>query len=563
VKPSLHDNPKAYLIPYPVESFSKPIVISGEGTTIGRDPKDSIHIAHAEVSRRHAIIRLEDGHFCIEDLDSQNGTYLNRKRIQRAILKNHDTITIGNRTFLFLLKSVTITDLLMDPSISASDTIALSEDEIDMTELWAQNASSAAKGFFQKAELDVDHTDVGLEQPAYSASKRLSLLYRLSEKLRVTKSADDIFAQGLDLILEAVPGADSAMIMLQSGNDGSIEVKAYKLRDSLASAKDAIPVSRTLVEWVLAERVTLVSQNVSDDMRFQDSDSIRIHNVRSIACVPMMRENKAIGALYVASRTIFNTITQEDAVFASAVANELALNLENIRLQREALKNERMAAIGLTVSNLAHNIRNLITLNQSALDLMEVHLRSIDNPQIDKNWHWIQQSFSGINKLSTGMLEYAKENDLHLKMTDINQMVMRYRKAFEHNLSREGLKFEFTLSPENPQWMMDEIQFQRAFFNLVTNAMHAIKNCKDGMIHVSIAVESNTLVVSVMDNGCGIDPDKKSRILELFFTTKGTTGTGLGLPMVQKFVEKLGGRLEFDSEWGKGSTFRMIFPKIS
>lgn len=562
MKPSAHNTKRAYLIPYPIESFSKPIVISDEGTTIGRDPRDAIHISHAKVSRRHAIIRQEDGQFTIEDMNSQNGTFLNRKRITQAPLKNHDTITIGNRTFLFLLKSVTITDLLMDPAISASDTIALSEDEIDMTELWAQNASSATQGFFQKAELDTDHNEEDVDPPSYSASKRLSLLYRLSEKVRAAKSTEEIFNQGLDLIIEAIPGADCAMVMLKSGNDGSIEVKAYKMREALGAAKDAVPVSRTLVEWVLEERVALVSQNVGDDLRYLDSDSIRIHNVRSIACVPMMREDEAIGVLYAASRTIFNTITQEDAIFASAVANELTLNLENIRLQREALKNERMAAIGLTVSNLAHNIRNLITLNQSALDLMEMHLRKIDNPQIEKNWRWIQQSFSGINKLSTGMLEYAKEDQFHLKMTDINQMVMRYRKAFEHSLSREGLMFEFTLSPENPKWMMDELQFQRAFFNLITNAIHATKNCKEGKIHVTSAIENNSLILSVADNGCGIDPAKKSRILELFFTTKGTAGTGLGLPMVQKFVEKLGGRLEFESEWGKGSVFRMIFPRM-
>jgi len=560
LKPSDQKNLKAYLIPYPIESFSKPIVINAEGSTIGRDPKDAIHIAHAKVSRRHAVIRLENGQFFIEDLNSQNGTYLNRKRVTHAPLSNHDIITIGNRNFLFLLKSVTITDLLLDPAISASDTIALSEDEIDMTELWAQNASSATRGFFRQAESDAGREDQN--QPGYSASKRLALLYRLSEKIRTIKNMDDIFNQGLDLIMEAVPGADCAMIMLKSTTDGSLNLKAYKLRTPQAPSRDAIPVSRTLVEWVLAEKVALVSQDVSDDLRFQDSDSIRIHNVRSFACVPMMREVKVMGVLYVASRTFLNTITQEDAIFAAAVANELSLNVHNIQLQREALKNERMAAIGLTVSNLAHNIRNLITLNQSAVDLMEMHLQNVDNQHLEKNWQWVQQSFSGINKLSAGMLEYAKEDELHLKLTDINQMVIRYRKAFEHSLAREGCKVEFTLSPEKPLWMMDEIQFQRAFFNLITNAMHAIKNCKDGKIHVTTAVENNNLVVSVNDNGKGIDPAKKDRVLELFFTTKGTSGTGLGLPMVQKFVEKLGGQLQFESVWGEGSTFRMIFPNI-
>lgn len=535
------------------------MVITAGGTTIGRDPRDTIHIAHGEVSRKHAVIRLdEQGRFIIEDLDSRNGTYLNGKRIKQAVLQNHDRITIGNRTFLFLLKSITIEGFLMDPSISVSDTIDLSEDEIGLSELWAQNIDLATEGFFRRAE---DNTLMDPTLPAYSASRRLSLLYRLSEKLRVAKDHDDVFEQGLDLIMEAIAGADCALIMLRSNDHQSIEVKAFRLRDSQTPKKDAIPVSKTLVEWVILEKVALVSQNAGDDLRFQDSDSIRIHNVRAIACVPLMRKDKVIGVLYTSSRTVFNTISQEDAVFAAAVANELALSIENIRLQKEALRNERMAAIGLTVSNLAHNIRNLVTLSQNAVDLMEMHLEKINDPLIDRNWRWIQQSFSGISKLTNGMLEYAKEDELHLRMTDINAMILRYRKIFDQSLAREGLEFAFALSPDNPQWMMDENQFQRAFFNLITNAIHAVKERTDGKIQVSTQVENDCLTISVGDNGCGIDAKKQNRVYDLFFTTKGTKGTGLGLPMVQKFVEKLNGKLTFKSEKGVGSTFSMAFPK--
>jgi signal transduction histidine kinase len=75
--------------------------------------------------------------------------------------------------------------------------------------------------------------------------------------------------------------------------------------------------------------------------------------------------------------------------------------------------------------------------------------------------------------------------------------------------------------------------------------------------------KDHTLVVSVADNGCGIAKNKKDKVLELFFTTKGSKGTGLGLPMVQKFIEKSGGKLKIQSQEGMGSVFKMIFPKIS
>ena len=64
------------------------------------------------------------------------------------------------------------------------------------------------------------------------------------------------------------------------------------------------------------------------------------------------------------------------------------------------------------------------------------------------------------------------------------------------------------------------------------------------------------------DNGSGISENNKEKVLDSFFTTKGSRGTGLGLAMVQKFVEKSGGKLEFESEEGEGSIFKMIFPKV-
>ena len=72
-----HNKLEAYLIPYPIESFSRPILIEGQQTFIGRDPNGSIKIAGKTVSRQHAVITCENARFLIEDLDSQNGTYLN------------------------------------------------------------------------------------------------------------------------------------------------------------------------------------------------------------------------------------------------------------------------------------------------------------------------------------------------------------------------------------------------------------------------------------------------------------------------------------------------------
>jgi two-component system NtrC family sensor kinase len=145
---------------------------------------------------------------------------------------------------------------------------------------------------------------------------------------------------------------------------------------------------------------------------------------------------------------------------------------------------------------------------------------------------------------------------------DINRSIRRYRKSIESSLSRNGLVFEWVLTEKNPIWLTDEVQFQRALLNLVINAADAVKERPEGRIRIRTSlVKKQILAVSVLDNGCGISAQKKGRVLDLFFTTKGTKGTGLGLPMVQKFVEKSGGQLKFRSKEGVGSAFTMLFPR--
>jgi signal transduction histidine kinase len=243
------------------------------------------------------------------------------------------------------------------------------------------------------------------------------------------------------------------------------------------------------------------------------------------------------------------------------VAHELALSIVNIKLQNSIIRNERMAAIGLTVSNLAHNIKNLTMMNQGAIDLMRLHLERIDDEKAGKCWQMIEKSFTRINTLSMEMLDYASERKLSPTKTDINRAISAFSDFLTQSVENKGITLHLDLSADNPRLIIDAKQFQRALLNLFINAVDAVANRKDGEIRISTAVEdARWLVVAVQDNGCGIPPDKQKKIFDLFFTTKGTKGSGLGLPMVNKFIDSSGGKLLLISEKDIGTTFKMVFP---
>jgi signal transduction histidine kinase len=286
-----------------------------------------------------------------------------------------------------------------------------------------------------------------------------------------------------------------------------------------------------------------------------------IQGVQTMICVPIMSQDNVDGIVYIDSGQLFNPMTQDDMTFAAAVANEMALSIENLRLQRESLRNERMAAIGMTITNIAHNIRNLVNVNFNAVDLMGIHLDKIDDEKIHKNWGLVRRGFERMTNLSADMLDFAKDITMELKPVNINRVVLDNQDVFEQSLVSRSIEIELQLTPDNPTWMMDETQFQRALHNLIVNAIDAVKENETGRIRISTAVDENQcLRVSVTDNGGGIDPQHREKIFDLFYTTKGTGGSGLGLPMVKKFIDKMDGELLLESSLDTGTTFAMVFP---
>ena len=161
------------------------------------------------------------------------------------------------------------------------------------------------------------------------------------------------------------------------------------------------------------------------------------------------------------------------------------------------------------------------------------------------------------------MLNFTRVHPVKLELIDINSMVLKYRDFFQENLTGKGNKLVVDIDPNLTKWMMDESGLKRALHNLVVNASDAVKEKDNGSITLSTFIDAqNHLNIGVSDNGCGIEPDRVNDVFQLFFTTKGTKGSGLGLPMVQRFVESLGGTITVKSNVDEGTTFNLNFPWI-
>jgi signal transduction histidine kinase len=247
--------------------------------------------------------------------------------------------------------------------------------------------------------------------------------------------------------------------------------------------------------------------------------------------------------------------------FTAAVANELALSIENCELRTAAVNNEKMAAVGLAITNLAHNIRNLLNVNVNFVELLDLQLQDIQNGDIRKSWGYVRSGLEKIAGLTADIMEYTTVDTGEPETTDINSSVQMQCELVRQNLESEGIALEVKLTPNLPPCSICDVRLQRALLNLVINAKQALKETKNGCIKISTEKDDRGNVVTrVSDNGCGIPKEHLNRIFDLFFTTKGTDGSGLGLPMVKKFVESNGGRLSVVSQVGVGSVVTITLP---
>ena len=216
----------------------------------------------------------------------------------------------------------------------------------------------------------------------------------------------------------------------------------------------------------------------------------------------------------------------------------------------------------MTVTHLAHNIKNLLTVNRSALDILNDQLNSSDDENIKKTWQLVHQGFERIADLTADMLDYTQSSADTAASIDVNAAVVAEYELFKDSLTAAGIEVDLQLAPNLPPWELNESLLQRAILNLVVNAKDALEGKEDGRIRISTQMdESAQLLIRVEDNGCGIGKGILNDIFELFYTTKGMDGSGVGLSMIQKFVESSGGKVKVTSQVGAGSIFTLVFPK--
>jgi len=229
--------------------------------------------------------------------------------------------------------------------------------------------------------------------------------------------------------------------------------------------------------------------------------------------------------------------------------------MEELReTQEQLVQSAKFAAIGELASNVAHEINNPLT---SIIGFTELSKEEDDIEAIRKSLDIIEKESLRARDIVKQLLGFARKRPLQLTEVKIND-VLREVVAFSSSQARMGRAKVTEEYGDVSVTTGDVDQLKQVFLNIITNAIHAMPD--GGNISIRTSMLNEYILVSIADTGHGIPSEVRQRIFEPFFTTKKDKGTGLGLSISYRIIQDHGGRIDVESEEGKGTTFIVRLP---
>jgi two-component system sensor histidine kinase AtoS len=229
---------------------------------------------------------------------------------------------------------------------------------------------------------------------------------------------------------------------------------------------------------------------------------------------------------------------------------------ENIKLIKEAEKNESLKMLGLFTTGIAHEIRNPLTSIKGFIQILS--RKAIDHPESSRMFTLVIREIERLESLIKDLITYARPSKPIFEWIALSQIVETILQILiqrvsqkKVNVEREGL--------EGVELFADRRQIHQVLFNLILNAIQAV-NSEDGKLLISAKQDQDAIHIHFADNGVGIDKSDAGKIFTPFFTTK-DKGTGLGLAISRRMMEDHHGKISFESERGLGTTFILTLPK--
>jgi signal transduction histidine kinase len=337
--------------------------------------------------------------------------------------------------------------------------------------------------------------------------------------------------------------------------------------------KPRLNVAESLLGIVVRRKKPLQVENVQVSSRYQNVEVARREGLVSLLSVPLVYRGQATGTLSVYTGEP-HSFSNEEIRILSALADLSAVALEKARLYERILsleetlrQSEKLSVIGLLAAEVAHEIRNPLTVMKMLYHSLDLRF-SPEDPRA-RDVEMIGQKMDHLNKIVEHVLNLARSNEPLLTPVDPNPLLDDLALLTRHKLTHQNVGLVLKLDPKLPLILADATQLEQVFLNLTLNAVEAMP--KGGTLTITSRAQRAPrkkaapahVSIQFEDTGDGMSAEQQRRAFTSLLSTTKQKGTGLGLAIVSKIVDAHHGRLRVRSRPGHGTTITLLLPIAS
>ena len=435
-------------------------------------------------------------------------------------------------------------------NVDSDRTNAFSEDDQELLESLAAQVASVIQNTWLYEQLRLK---ARLLESLASVSRTINSALNLDEVLqRITRDACELMQ------------ARMCSLMMLDETRMWLDLRASAGAGEAYIRKPRLSAQESLIGAVVRRKRPIHVENVQTSSRYQNVEVARQEGLISLVSAPLLFAGEAIGALNVYTGKP-HLYSDEEIRILSAFAELSAIAIEKARLyervvdvEEQLRQNEKLSALGLLAAEVAHEIRNPLTVMKMLYHSLDLNFPGPDPRAEDARL--LGEKIEHLNKIVERILDFARTTEPNLSPVDLNELIEELSLLVRHKLANQGVELTCTLQPALPAIMGDATQLEQAFLNLILNATEAMPGGGRLTITTRQAADPGAVVVEFADSGEGMSEEQCHRAFASVLSTTKPKGTGLGLAIVGRTIETHGGTVTINSRLGHGTTFEITFP---
>ncbi len=432
---------------------------------------------------------------------------------------------------------------------------AFTEDDQELLESLAAQAARVIQNTWLYEQLRLK---ARLLESLASVSRTINSALNLDEVLQtITRNAAELMQ------------AKMCSLLMLDDSRSWLDLRASHGAGETYLRKPRLSVAESLLGAVVRRKKPIQVDNVQTSARYQNVEIARQEGLVSLLSAPLLFSGEAIGTLNIYTSAPYKFSNEEIRILA-AFAELSAIAIEKARLyerlvdaEEQMRQNEKLSALGLLAAEVAHEIRNPLTVMKMLYHSLD--LRFPDSDPRAEDARLMGEKIELLNRIVERILDFARTTEPQLVPVNLNAVIEELCLLVRHKLSNQGVHLHRELQEDLPNVLGDAMQLEQSFLNLILNASEAMPT--GGSLTVSTRFvrgaakhQPDCVIVEFQDTGAGMSEEQCSRAFRSVLNTTKPKGTGLGLAIVARTIETHGGELDIQSRLGHGTTISIQFP---